>query len=127
MDKVVAALAAQQDELTSIVSPLDETAWLHPSRCDGWSVADVVLHLAQTNEMAVASLQGRFGDKLGVLAAGTDPDAAPSVNEGAAVLVANERGQDVAAVLSRWQESANTLRFELSETDPRRRVVWVAG
>ena len=123
----MAALAAQQDELTSIVSPLDETGWLHPSRCDGWSVADVVLHLAQTNEMAVASLQGRFDEKLGVLAAGMDPDAAPSVNEGAAVLVANERGQDVAAVLSRWQESANTLRFELSETDPRQRVVWVAG
>ena len=65
---MVAALAAQQDELSSIVSSLDEAGWQHPSRCEGWSVADVVLHLAQTNEMAVASLQGRFDEKLGVLA-----------------------------------------------------------
>ena len=56
----MAALAAQQDELSSIVTSLDEAGWQHASRCEGWSVADVVLHLAQTNEMATASLQGRL-------------------------------------------------------------------
>lgn len=123
----MAALAAQQDELTGIVAPLDEAGWRHPSRCDGWSVADVVLHLAQTNEMAVASLQGRFDEQLDVLAGRIEPDSVASVDDGAAHLVASERGGDASAVLSRWQESANALRSELNETDPRRRVTWVAG
>lgn len=125
MDKVVAALAAQQDELTSIVSPLDEDGWRHPSRCEGWSVADVVLHLAQTNEMAVASLQGRYDQVVNELTAGLEP--ASSVDDGAGLLVARERGEPGPAVQKRWQESANTLRYELSQADPARRVAWVAG
>jgi uncharacterized protein (TIGR03084 family) len=125
VDKVVAALVAQQDELTRIVSPLDEQGWRHPSRCDGWSVADVVLHLAQTNEMAVASLQGRFDQVVDRLTAGLDPAA--TVDDGAGLLVARERGEPGPAVQKRWQESANALRYELSEADPARRVAWVAG
>lgn len=42
----MAALAAQQDDLTGLVSSLDEVGWRTPSRCDGWSISDVVLHLA---------------------------------------------------------------------------------
>ncbi len=121
----MAALAAQQDELSSIVTSLDEAGWQHASRCDGWSVADVVLHLAQTNEMAIASLQGRFGEVLGVFTAAMGP--ATSADDGAAHLVASERGGSGPAVLERWQESANALRHELSEADPGRRVEWVAG
>lgn len=125
MDKVVAALAAQQDELTGIVASLDEAGWQHPSRCDGWSVADVVLHLAQTNEMALASLQGRFAEAVEALTAGVGPAA--SVDDGAALMVARERGEPGPAVQARWQQGADALRHELSEADPGRRVTWVAG
>lgn len=125
MDKVVAAVAAQQDELGSIVSSLDEAGWQHPSRCDGWSVADVVLHLAQTDEMAVASLQGRFGEVLDAFTAAMG--AATSSDDGAAHLVASERGEPGPALLRRWQASANALLAELRDADPGRRVAWVAG
>jgi uncharacterized protein (TIGR03084 family) len=125
MDKVVAALTAQQDELTRIVSPLDEAGWRHPSRCAGWSVSDVVLHLAQTNEMAIASLQDRFDEVVGAFTAGAEPAA--SVDAGADLLVARERGEPGPAVRARWQASADGLRAALGEADPGRRVTWVAG
>ncbi len=125
MDKVVAALAAQQDDLSGLVSSLDEAGWQTPSRCDGWTLADVVLHLAQTNEMAIGSVQGRFAEAVDALTAGAGP--ASSIDEGAGLMVAAERGQPGGAVRDRWQASANTLRHELSECDPARRVTWVAG
>jgi len=45
-DDPVAALADQQDELIQLVDALSEDELLTPSRCDGWTVADVLLHLA---------------------------------------------------------------------------------
>lgn len=125
MDKVVAALTAQQDELTALLVPLDEAGWQVPSRCPGWTVADVVLHLAQTDEMAIASVQGRFAQYVETVAATVDPVA--DVDEGAARLVAAERGQPSRVVLDRWQAGAITLRDELAACDPAQRVTWVAG
>jgi uncharacterized protein (TIGR03084 family) len=125
MDKVVAALAAQQDELTGMVATLDESGWQAPSRCPGWSVGDVVLHLAQTHEMAIASLQGRFDEVVGAFTAGIGPT--PSADEGAARLVELQRGADRGDVLARWQRSADALRDELSTTDLGRRVPWIVG
>ena len=55
MDDVITALVEQQAELSGLLHGLDESEWERPSRCDGWSVADVVLHVAQTNEMAIGS------------------------------------------------------------------------
>ncbi|MGH9235549.1 MAG: maleylpyruvate isomerase family mycothiol-dependent enzyme [Acidimicrobiales bacterium] len=125
MEKIVAALAAQQDELTALVAPLDDAGWARPSRCEGWTVCDVVLHLAQTNEMAIGSTQGRFDEVAAALAEGLPP--ATSVDEGAGLMVARERGRPPAEVRARWQEGANTLRHELSRIEPDRRVQWVAG
>jgi uncharacterized protein (TIGR03084 family) len=125
MEKIVAALAAQQDELTALVVPLDAAGWARPSRCEGWTVSDVVLHLAQTNEMAIGSTQGRYDEVAAALAEGLPP--ATSVDEGAGLMVARERGRPPAEVRARWQESANTLRHELGRIEPGRRVQWVAG
>jgi uncharacterized protein (TIGR03084 family) len=125
VEKIVAALAAQQDELSALVAPLDDAGWATPSRCEGWTVSDVVLHLAQTNEMAIGSAQGRYGEVAAALAEGLPP--VTSVDEGAGLMVARERGRPPADVRARWQESANTLRHELSRIEPGRRVQWVAG
>jgi hypothetical protein len=45
VDAIVAALAEQDAELSGLLAGLKESDWQRPSRCDGWSVADVVLHL----------------------------------------------------------------------------------
>nr|MDT0666958.1 maleylpyruvate isomerase N-terminal domain-containing protein [Micromonospora sp. DSM 115978] len=48
-------LAAEQQRLETFLEVLDEADWAAPSGAPGWSVADVVLHLAQTEEAVVAS------------------------------------------------------------------------
>ena len=125
MDKVVAALVAQQDDLAGIIATLDESGWQTPSRCEGWTVGDVVLHLAQTNEMAIASLQGRFDEVVAELSVGMGP--APDVDEGAARMVELQRGGHRVDVQDRWRASAAALQRELDDTDLGRRVPWVAG
>jgi uncharacterized protein (TIGR03084 family) len=125
VDPVVAALAAQQQDLSALVAPLDDAGWATPSRCAGWSAADVVLHLAQTNEMAVASLRGRFDAAVGALTSGVGP--AVSVEDGAGLMVERERGRPPAEVRARWQTSADELLAELRDADLGARVSWVAG
>jgi uncharacterized protein (TIGR03084 family) len=119
------ALATQLAELGEQLVPLADADWDRPSPCEGWSVADVVLHLAQTNEMAIASAEGRFDE---VVAATTAAGrTAQNVDEGAAIAVEMERGQPNGAVLARWQASADTMRDVLGAADPHTRVSWVTG
>ncbi len=125
MDGIVDALAAEHAELAAALVGLADEGWSRPTRCDGWSVADVLLHLAQTDELAVGSAEGRFADALGTLARGVD--GRDSVDAGADALVARERGREPGAVLARWQSGAQRLREVLAGSDPHRRVVWVAG
>lgn len=125
MDPIVAALAEQHAELGGLLAGLDENDWQRPSPCDGWSVADVVLHLAQTDELALASARGHIAEALNELAGGLGPPT--NVDEGADFMVARERGQPGAAVRDRWQTGTEALRRVLAESDPSRRVVWVAG
>src|SRR5687768_7965167 len=67
VDPAVVALGEEQAALGRHLDGLDDAGWAAPSRCEGWTVADVVLHLAQTNEMAIASLDGTMDEFLGHL------------------------------------------------------------
>ena len=59
MTDVIAALAEQRAELEKMLAGLDGAGWATPVlRCPGWTVSDVVLHLAQTDEMCAASANG---------------------------------------------------------------------
>ena len=60
MDGIVDALAAQNAELAGLLAGRTEDEAHQPSACAGWSVSDVVLHLAQTSEVAQASVENRF-------------------------------------------------------------------
>ena len=121
----LSALTEQQQELSDVLGSLQDDDWSRPSRCDGWSLADVVLHLAQTNEMAIGSAQGRFTDALETLTKGVQ--AAGNVDDGADLMVRHQRGAPPDAVRERWQQSADGLRAAISDNDPHRRVDWVAG
>jgi uncharacterized protein (TIGR03084 family) len=125
MDDVLAALAGQQGELTDLLVGLDEAGWQAPSRCAGWTVADVVLHLTQSNEMALASLEGRLPDYLDEAYAGLPP--ASNVDDGAALLVERERGRPPDEVFGRWRDGAAALLAAFEAADMRARVTWVAG
>ena len=130
MEEIVDALVAQQSELWSLVTGLDDDALRRPTRCSGWSVTDVLLHLAQTNELAVASTGGRFDTAVGDTALGdavVTSGPIGSVDDWAAAAVDAERGADPAAVRDRWRASADAQVAGFLAGDPRRRVRWVAG
>ena len=124
MDDVVTALRQQQDELRALVADLGETDLLRPSRCDAWTVADVLLHLAQTNEMAVASVEGRLPALVDERAAAIP--SAGSIDEWAGALVDLERGSPSAS-RDRWQRSADAQVDAFAACAPDARLLWVAG
>lgn len=120
------ALEAQHDELAGMVDGLTSDGWATPSQCEGWSVSDVLLHLAQTDEMALASLDDELPAHLERVAdvwAG-----AASVDDGAGLLVAAERGTRTDdEVLGRWLAATARLRQRLAARNDSDRVQWVAG
>lgn len=120
----MAALREQVDELDALLSGLHEGEWAVPSACPGWSVADVLVHLAQTNEVATASVEGRFAEVV----AGWDGGAGLSdVDEwaGAAVELSSRRSGP--EVRTWWRASADAMVAAFAAVDPRARVQWVVG
>ncbi|HEU5301240.1 MAG TPA: maleylpyruvate isomerase family mycothiol-dependent enzyme [Acidimicrobiia bacterium] len=126
MRMIVDALAAQHAELGTLLEGLDDLGWRRDTPCDGWDVAAVVLHLAQSDEIALASARGRFRERIDGLAGG-DTARAASVEDGVEQLVAGERDSPPAEIHERWLVGAATLREELSSIDPHERVLWVIG
>src|ERR1700732_3391650 len=100
-------LEAEQERLESILVALDEEQWASPSGASGWTIADVVLHLAQSEEAVAASVEtasvegaeavrGGLGTGLG-----NQPGSA-TTDEVAERAVRAERA-DASTVLRRWQ------------------------
>lgn len=118
-------LADQLGELDALLASLDTDDWRRPTRCDGWDIADVVLHLAQTNELATASAEQRFAGFVGAMR--EVPDRPLTVDEAADFRVSVERGAAPTAVFERWRTSAREMLAALAALEPNTRVTWVAG
>ena len=124
VDDVVDALRQQLNELDLMVTGLDDTDWAKPSACAGWSVADVLVHLAQTNEVAIASVEGRWDEVLALWGGAVD-DATVDDLAGAAVETSERRsGPDVREW---WERTAEDMVSAFGSADPRARVPWVVG
>ncbi len=124
---VIDDLLEEHEHLEGILSGLDDEQWAAPSAAAGWTVADVVLHLAQTDEAVVQSCK-----------VGREEPGAVSTWTGLAV----EPGDTVDAVVARWVEGERAggeavfARFRhawrasveaLRVTDPATRVPWAAA
>jgi uncharacterized protein (TIGR03084 family) len=125
MDEILAALGEQHAELAGLITPLDDAGWARPTPCEGWDVADVVLHLAQTDEMALGSLQGRLVEVATSITEGL-PDMT-SVDDGVEQMVRHQRGAPPSELLARWTSTTDALRAAFAATDPSERVLWVSG
>jgi uncharacterized protein (TIGR03084 family) len=128
MDGILTALAEQVEELDALVRDLDEDGLALPSRCAGWSISDVLLHVAQTNEMTAASAEGRFTDEAAAF--GNRVGAAPpgaTIDDLAGMAVATERGQSGKEVYDRWRASSAAQAAALGACEAGTRLPWVAG
>src|SRR3954470_2048645 len=56
---VIHDLEAELQRIEALLASLDHEQWLTESAAAGWTVADVVLHLAQSEEAVVDSTGGR--------------------------------------------------------------------
>jgi uncharacterized protein (TIGR03084 family) len=129
MQNVVIALSAQHAELAGLLNGLDEPDFALPApACAGWDIADVVLHLAQTDELALASASDKYDWSFTALfRTGKGTGSVSDVDEAADEMVVAERGDSGAAVRERWQRTADELRAVFATCDPSKRVQWVAG
>ena len=113
-------LSAEQERLAGILDGLDDAQWLSASGAAGWTIADVVLHLAQSEESVVVTTSG------GELRAGPGRAAGGTVDERVAALVAAERAApDV--VFARWQRARRAALDALRAADPDRPLAWVGA
>lgn len=119
MSQVIDDLDAEHDAIDALVHGLDSDALAQPSAAAGWSIADVLLHLAQTEEMVVATIAGKpVGDPLPAEGLTTDEVVDNWVNL--------QRGEP-AKMLARWQVARRASVAALREADPDTRYAWIAA
>jgi uncharacterized protein (TIGR03084 family) len=126
MDQLLSALAAQHAELAALIDACTNEDWERPTRCDGWDVASVLLHLAQTDEFAIASARGDLDGFRGGLLGGREGKTI-SVDAAAAAQVDAERAAGGCAIRQRWHDASQAMRAAFEAGDPHRRVMWVSG
>jgi uncharacterized protein (TIGR03083 family) len=105
-------MARQRARLAGALADLTEAEWAAPSRCEGWSVQDVVAHLAGVNGFwALSITKGREGEPTRYLTR-FDPVDTP------AQLVEAARGVPPQEVLDRFVESNAALAASLAGVAP---------
>ena len=115
---ILTDLIAEQDRLERILAGLDDSQWLAPSLCAGWTVADVVLHLAQTEESVVAS--GAAGNS-------TMWREGPDTVDGMMETLVQEQRAAPAQVFARWKTARRAAVDTLRSADPNSRLRWAAA
>jgi uncharacterized protein (TIGR03084 family) len=111
-------LAAEQDRLEAILDGLTEEQWLSPSAAAGWTIADTVLHLAQTEEGVVAT--------AGAEARRDWREFGSSVDDAMGAMVEAERTAP-AEIFGRWRTARRAALAALRQADPKQPLRWVAA
>ncbi|KAB2349767.1 maleylpyruvate isomerase family mycothiol-dependent enzyme [Actinomadura rudentiformis] len=116
---VFADLRAEYEALDAVLTALSPEQWSHPSAAEGWTVADVVLHLSQTDELAAASIAG-------------DEEVFSAIRPGevdarAADIVAAQRDTSPAEILARWRTAAFGIPDALAGLPPGTRLRWITN
>ncbi|MGH2807777.1 MAG: maleylpyruvate isomerase family mycothiol-dependent enzyme [Actinomycetota bacterium] len=112
------AIEEQDARLDAILGSLSQEQWSAPSLCDGWSVRDVVLHLAQTDEAVVASIEER--------PAPIPVEVASNIDEAMEQWVRTER-DTTPDVQARWNDARKAALEGLRNADPNQPLQWAAA
>ena len=112
-------LRAEEQCIEGLLDGLGPEGWATPSLASGWTVCDVLLHLAQTEEAAAATVVR----PVDVRERATAPRG---VDAWAETSVQAERA-DGPAVLARWKRACDAFLAGAREADHDRLVQWVGG
>jgi uncharacterized protein (TIGR03083 family) len=108
---IAGPVLAQRRRLVAELEALDDVQWAAPSRCEGWSVQDVIVHLESTNAFWGYSIGcGLAGDPSKLLAE-FDPVASP------AQMVRDAGALTPAMVLERFATSCDRLERAIAALD----------
>jgi uncharacterized protein (TIGR03084 family) len=115
MSEIFDDLVDELDALEAVLSGLSAEQWASPSSAEGWTVADVVLHLAQTEEAVATTIdletqapQWRQGGEI---------------DEMVDVWVGAERAAG-AEVFERWRVARRAAVDALRRADPNKQYMW---
>ena len=104
-------LSRQRRRLEKVLAGLEFEDWRSASRCAGWSVQDVVAHLAGVNRFWTASVRAGVAGAPTKFLSNFDPVATPEL------MVAATRGQTPRSVLDQFVSTNDELLDELGELD----------
>jgi uncharacterized protein (TIGR03083 family) len=108
-----ALMAAESARLDSFFSRLNGDAWQQPSRCVGWSVRDVLAHLASSEDYNRACLDGTVQELLGEMGAKGATDLASANEIGIRAL----DGRSTDEILDIWRAKSQQNRQDFEARD----------
>lgn len=115
MDETVAdpavAVTRQRRRMESLLAGLSPEQWEAASRCDGWTVRDVVAHLVTVNEFWTTSVQAGLAGEPTRMLAHFDPQAHPPM------LVESLGPLSGAEVLERFSSTNDALLALIADLD----------
>ena len=114
-------LGAEQRWFQDQLRVIDADAWLRPTPARGWDVRDTVAHLADTDEMAIATATGTTGSLNG--RAATAASGEDVTYQG----VLQGRRLSGAGVLAWWESTTASEHEMFRALDPNVRVPWGIG
>lgn len=118
LEQVLTDLSAEGDALDALVSGLDEAGWRTATPAEGWDVATTIVHLAWTDECAIAAGTNKEAWDGLILKAMADPNGFVDVEafEGAKATGAE--------ILARWQAGRPALTTMLREYPAGQKLPW---
>lgn len=116
--QIIDDLEAEQDRLETLLAALTVEQWATPSAAAGWSITDVVLHLAQTEEAVAYTLSS--ANRPDAFDRGDRP-----LDQAVDDAVRAERAP-AGEIFERWRTARRAAVDALRSADPDTRVPWAA-
>ena len=114
-------LGRQRRRLGQLLDALDDAQWATPSRCEGWTVRDVIAHLVGADRFWAASARSALAGEPTRYLVGFDPVATP------AAMVAGTQEQPAHEVLADYHRAVEDLIGAVTALTPEQWAMTAEG